>query len=194
MSDLKISELNPVTSPTLTDELAIVNGGETKKITLQQATQTVSGEFLGWCRYDDTTYTSGSPLTLADGVATTVPNNGGNVVKTITGNFYSVADQKLLGETENDVYMMTIAFKTKTPNANQTHLDWYVEGPGDLDRVAGSIVYHKGNDVEQSENIVFQYYTDADFVTNGAQIKFVADGGTADIYDIIYFIQRTQKY
>ena len=52
MSDLKISELNPVTSPTLTDELAIVNGGETKKITLQQATQTVSGEFLGWCEGD----------------------------------------------------------------------------------------------------------------------------------------------
>jgi hypothetical protein len=40
---------------------------------------------------------------------------------------------------------------------------------------------------------MFQYYTDADFVQNGTDWKITSNGGTAKIWDIIYFIQRTQN-
>ena len=40
---------------------------------------------------------------------------------------------------------------------------------------------------------IFQYYTDANFVENGVEIRIQAHGGTAEIWDVIYFIQRTQN-
>ena len=41
---------------------------------------------------------------------------------------------------------------------------------------------------------MFQFYADADFVSNGATLKITADGGTAEVWDIIFFIQRTQRH
>ena len=38
------------------------------------------------------------------------------------------------------------------------------------------------------------YYATSDFVSNGSQWKITATGGTAKIWDIIYFIQKTQSY
>jgi len=42
--------------------------------------------------------------------------------------------------------------------------------------------------------VVAQYYTDAGFVADGVELKFTADGGTVQVWDMIYFIQRTQGY
>ena len=41
---------------------------------------------------------------------------------------------------------------------------------------------------------VFQYYADQNFVDNGSFIRVASTGGTAKIWDIIYFIQKTQSY
>ena len=149
----------------------------------------------GWARYDDTIYTSSNKLVLADGIETVAPNNAGNIVRSPQNlDFYNSATQKILGLNNNDVYILTFAFNVQAPNANQTHLDWRLVGSGDISRVAGVIPFHKGNNVPQAEQIVAQYYTDAAFVANGAQLKFTADGGTVDVWDMIYFIQRTQGY
>lgn len=151
--------------------------------------------YQGWARYDDTIYTSANKLVLADGVETVAPNNAGNIVRSPQNlDFYDSATQKILGLNNNDVYILTFAFNVQAPNANQTHLDWRLVGSGDISRVAGVIPFHKGNDVPQAEQVVAQYYTDAAFVANGAQLKLTADGGTVDIWDMIYFIQRTQGY
>lgn len=64
--DKRISDLNSVTTPSDSDLLAIVNGGETKKITYANLMPVgVGGSGLGWARYDDSQYTKVSTLSLS---------------------------------------------------------------------------------------------------------------------------------
>lgn len=148
----------------------------------------------GWARYDDTTYTSASKLTLVSGVEVTLSNNAGAVYRSHPSiTFYNSSTQKILGVNENDVYFLTVAFKASAANANQTFLEYNLEGSGQISRVAGTMTFPRGNDVVHTENILMQYYTDADFVANGVDLKFNSIGGDSKIWDIIYFIQRTQN-
>ena len=149
---------------------------------------------LGWARYDDTEYTSLSKLTLVQDTEVVLSNNGGNVVRSHSSiDFYNLSTQKILGVNENDVYIFTVAFKASAANANQTFLEYNLEGSGQISRVAGTIAYPKGNDAEKVENIMMQYYTDATFVADGVQLKVNSVGGDSLIWDVIYFIQRTQN-
>ena len=148
----------------------------------------------GWARYDDTVYTSGNKLNLIQDAEIVLPNNAGNIVKSHSSiNFYDSSSQKILGVNENDVYMITIAFKAQAPNANQTYLEYNLEGSGQISRVSGTIAFPKGNNEEHSENIIAQYYTDSLFVNDGVQLKFTSIGNGCQVWDIIYFIQRTQN-
>jgi len=149
---------------------------------------------LGWARYDDTEYDSNYKLTLVEDTEVVLSNNGGNVVRSHSSiNFYDSSNQKVLGVNENDVYIFTVAFKASAANANQTFLEYNLEGSGQISRVAGTIAYPKGNDSEHVENIMMQYYTDATFVADGVQLKVNSVGGDSLIWDVIYFIQRTQN-
>jgi len=149
---------------------------------------------LGWARYDDTEYDSNYKLTLVEDTEVVLSNNGGNVVRSHSSiNFYDSSTQKVLGVNENDVYIFTVAFKASAANANQTFLEYNLEGSGQISRVAGTIAYPKGNDSEHVENIMMQYYTDATFVADGVQLKVNSVGGDSLIWDVIYFIQRTQN-
>lgn len=149
---------------------------------------------LGWARYDDSQYTSSSKLTLVQNTEVVLPNNGGNVVKSHSSiEFYDSITQKILGVNENDTYIITIAFKAQAANANQTYLEYNLEGSGQISRLAGTITFPKGNDEIHSENIMAQYYTDSTFVNDGVQLKVVSTGDDCRIWDVIYFIQRTQN-
>ena len=149
---------------------------------------------LGWARYDDTEYVgSDNTLDLADGVEVVMPNNAGNVVKSGTNDFYDGVTKKILGLNANDTYITTVVFKMRCPNANQTHLDLRFVGDGEIERISKVIAFYKGNDTIQNEHEIFQYYTDTNFVQNGVEIRIKAHGGTAEIWDVIYFIQRTQN-
>lgn len=155
------------------------------------------GSGTGWTRYDDGIYTSSNKLALADGVEVTLPNNGASVYRSYTGiDYYNSATNKVLADTANDVYIMTIVFKYSAPNANQTHIDLQFEGGNGTpyDRIRGEASFPKGNDVTHDYHQVFQYYADADFVSTGATWKITASGGSATVWDIIYFIQKTQSY
>lgn len=148
----------------------------------------------GWARYDDSTYTSSNKLSLADSVQVTLPNNANTVYRSHPSiTFYNSSTQKILGINENDVYILTVAFNASAANANQTFLEYNLEGSGQISRVAGTMTFPRGNDVTHTENILMQYYTDADFVANGVELKFNSIGGTSKVWDIIYFIQRTQN-
>lgn len=149
---------------------------------------------LGWARYDDTEYVGeDDTLSLTDGVEVVMPNNAGNVIKSGVNDFYNGATKKILGLNNNDAYITTVVFKVKCPNANQTHLDVRFVGDGEIERIHKIIAFHKGNDTVQNEHEVFQYYTDSNFVQNGIEIRVMSHGGSAEIWDVIYFIQRTQN-
>ena len=191
MANLKISELNQVITVTNNDVLAIVNDGETKRV---KVSNLINYNQLGWNRIDDTVYTELNKLSLVNGVKVTLPNNGGNIIRDGIYTFYDIASNKILGANVKDTYILTIVFKSSAANTNSTHLDFTLEGSGQINRVSKTLQYHKGNEVEQNFHDVYQYYTDADFVANGVTPKIVAIGGTAEIWDIIFFVQRTQRY
>lgn len=170
---------------------ALYMGHNGQQVVVYPQTQSTS---LGWARYDDTVYTAAAKLNLVDGVEFSLTNNGGNTIKSHPSiDFYNTATNKLLGVNENDVYVVTIVLSASAANANQTHLDLRLVGSGQIERVHKTMGFYKGNNTTQNFHEVIQYYTDATFVSDGVDIKIMADGGTAKVWDIIYFIQRTQN-
>jgi len=157
--------------------------------------QAGEGTGIGWVRYDDTEYTSSNKLQLADQVTIPMPNNGGNIVRSESGlDYYNPITGKVISNAVNNVYVVTVVFKMSSANANQTHIDFSMSGYGDLNRVDMVMPFYKGNDIPQNAHSMVQFYTDQDFVDNGANFQIQAHGGTAKIWDIIYFIQKTQSY
>ena len=155
------------------------------------------GTGIGWTRYDDDQYTSASKLSLADGVEITLPNNAANTYRSYPSiDYYNGTTKRVLADNLNDVYILTIAFKCSSANANQTYirLQLDAENGTPYERVGIDIAFPKGNDVEHEFHQVFQYYADQNFVDNGSFVKVTPTGGTAEIWDIIYFIQKTQSY
>jgi hypothetical protein len=192
--DKKISQLTAVTSLNSSDALPIVNNNETKKVTAEQLS---SYSQLGWARYDDSQYTSSNKLSLVDGVQVTLSNNANTITRSPEGyDFFNAVTQKITAESENDTYMVTVIFKASSSNTNNTHLDFQLVNGGvtGYERINKALKFYKGNDTEQNFHEVFQFYADANFVANGATLKITADGGAAKVWDIIFFIQRTQRY
>ena len=195
--DKRISDLNSVVTPVDSDLLAIVNDGQTKKITYANLMPAgVGGSGMGWARYDDSQYTQAATLALSASQMVTLPNNANNTIDTYMNSsvdFYNPSTQKVQMENEGDVYSMVIVFKAKSSNANQTHMELSLSSTSTTpyDRVSKSLIFAKGNDVWENYYESFHFYSDADFVSNGNQWKLTSEGGPVEIADIIYFIQRT---
>jgi hypothetical protein len=158
--------------------------------------QSGEGSGLGWVRYQDSQYTEALPLSLVNETPVTLPNNGTTKTKSDpTQEYYNTATQRLIPSALNDVYIITIEFKSATPNTNQTHLDlWFENGGGLLENLNVSLGYYKGNATTQTFHNTFQYYVDQSFIDNGANIKIQSHGNSATVWDIQYFIQKTQSY
>ena len=71
---------------------------------------------------------------------------------------------------------------------------WFENGGGLLENLNVSLGYYKGNATTQTFHNTFQYYVDQSFIDNGATIKIQSHGGIATVWDIQYFIQKTQSY
>lgn len=150
---------------------------------------------LGWCRYDDSTYTSSNKLALTQDVEVVLPNDADTIYRSHTGiDYYS--DGKILADFENDTYLMTIVFKYSAPNANQTYLEMHFEGGNGTpyDRIRDTVTFPKGNDVAHDYHGIFQYYADSNFVNSGSEWNITSIGGGASVWDIIFFIQKVQNY
>ena len=151
---------------------------------------------LGWARYLDTQYTEASPLSLATDTPTTLPNNAGTIIRSHSSiDFYQNGiNSKFYGQNLSDVYIVSVEFKASAPNANQTHLDLSIQnGGGNIQNLEIALSYIKGNNVTQVFHTMFQYYIDQNFLDNGASLYIQSHGGTSTIWDIEYFIQRTQN-
>ncbi len=151
----------------------------------------------GWARYQDTQYTGISDATkviLSNGVKVTIPNNAGTTTKSNASlNFYDSSTEKLNAENVNDVYIITVEFKASASNTQNTHLDLSVENGGVIENLDMVIPFYKGNNTTQQEHKMIQYYATSSFVSDGATLKIKSHGGAAKIWDIQYFIQRTQN-
>ena len=155
------------------------------------------GTGIGWARYIDSQYTEAAPLSLADGVSTLLPNNKGTVIRSDSSVEYyeNSVNQKIIGDNLNDVYITTVEFKAQAPNANQTYLDLSIQnGGGVIENLDIALAFIKGNATTQIFHNIFQYYIDQSFLDNGASVYVESNGGTSTVWDIEYFIQKTQSY
>jgi hypothetical protein len=152
---------------------------------------------LGWSRYDDSTYDEDNKLALSNGVEVVLPNDGGAVYRSHSGvDYYDSENGKILADNVNDVYLFTCVFEASASNANSTYLHLNLESTGatPYDRIKMDILFPKGNDVGHHNHHMFQYYADSSFVSSGSSLKITAIGGSANVWNIIYFIQKTQSY
>lgn len=171
------------------DALYMGHGGNNKIVYPQGGVKS-----LGWCRYDDNNYTSSNKLSLTDQNEVTLTNNANTSYRSHSSiDFYNSTSSKLVGINENDVYMFTLVFKKSASNTNQTHLDFRLTGADGYDRINKVLAFYKGNNTEQNCHEVFQYYIDANALANGLTPKIQSHGGSAKVWDIIFFIQRTQN-
>jgi hypothetical protein len=152
---------------------------------------------LGWVRWDDNQYTSSNKLTFANGVPALLPNNGATITSYLNtpSDLYNPTTGRVYGIKENDMYFATIVFKASAANAQQTYGELRLEGGNGTpyERLASTISFPRGNSVEHPYHQVFQYYVDEDFMTNGNYWQLTAVGGAILVWDIIFFIQRTQS-
>jgi hypothetical protein len=152
---------------------------------------------LGWVRYDDTVYTSSNKLTIEEGTEVVLPNNGGNIVRSQSGiDYYDPENEKVLGSVENDLYMATVVFKYDKAPAVSSYGHIILKGTNGTpyDRLHSELSFPLGAGVEHNHHAIFQYYIDADFVTNGAEWRIAASGGDFDVWDIIFFFSKIQSY
>jgi len=196
-TESRLPDLNTEQGAMMVTDEALYMGFNDEKVIVYPPQSDAMG--LGWARYDDTEWTSLNKKSLADGVTIALPNNAGNVINEHIHSpkaFYNSATQKIQAVNNADVYVLTVVFKYSSANANQTYLELKLEAINGTpyDRLSSDITFPKGNDVEHNYHGVFQYYSDSDFVSNGSQIQITAIGGTAKVWDIIYFIQRTQNH
>ena len=193
MADKKISALTEATTITSTDVLPIINSNETKKV----KTETISHySQTGWARYQDDVYDSNNKLALSSETQVTLPNNAAITTKSADFvSFYDNSTTKLLGDNLNDVFIITVEFKASSSNTQNTHLDLSIQnGGGNVQNLDMVVPFYKGNNETQQEHKLIQYYIDQSFIDNGATLKIQSHGGSANIWDIEYFIQRTQRY
>jgi hypothetical protein len=195
-TEAEVSSVNIENGAMLRTDSALYMGHNDENVIVYPQTGAAN---LGWARYDDTFYNGegegdSGKLVLTDGVEVTLPNNGGIITRShSTLDFYDVSNQKFVGLNENDVYMVTVVYKKSAANANQTHIDFKLTGADDYDRINMALGFYKGNDVTQNSHIMFQYYLDANALANGLTPKITSNGGDSKIWDIIFFIQRTQN-
>ena len=156
-----------------------------------------AGSGKGWTRYDDGEWTNASRLPLVQDAEIVLPNNAANSYRSYEGiDYYNATTKKVIADAVNDTYMMTLVFKYQAPNANQTYLELHFEGGNGTpyDRIRDTISFAKGNEVAHDYHQVFQYYADSNFIANGSEWRITAKGGNAQVWDIIYFIQKVQSY
>lgn len=152
---------------------------------------------LGWARYQDTVYTSSNKLALSDGVQVALPNNSGTTIKSHSSiNFYDSTTVKLTPVNLNDVYIVSLMLKASASTANQTHLEiefQHGSSGSTVENLFSAMAFYKGNDVEQKKHEMYSFYVDANVLSLGASIHITSVGGSANVWDIEYFIQRTQN-
>lgn len=145
----------------------------------------------GYARYDGTiSFSNDTEVTISDGVSVTLMDTISNTLTYNSVNPYS--SNKFNFASNNELYMLSVVFKASAANTNSTHieLNFDVSGNTDYTRLSKSIMFYKGNDEVDNFHEVFQFYTDADLVSDGMSLNINPVGGSIKYGDVIYFIQR----
>jgi len=151
----------------------------------------------GWEQITDSTYTSGSPLTILSGVTGKIQT--GTVTRITTQlptgvtEFWNGTTDKLVAVNNGDAFTLSLRFKAKMNVANGI-TDVSINIGGSLNVISQeTILFSKGSGVEQRFDIDLSYFTGTTFIANGGTIEVKPLNGDIDIYDIVIVPIRTHK-
>lgn len=150
----------------------------------------LSGGNSGWADYADTTYTVGSPFSLAATTDTVLPNDGigGNKTNEPPNfDFYDPGTSKILGN-ENHGRIVSIDMKVVPTNPATSTIDVWFDLNG-LQLYRQTFSFPKGQGVVRSLVLPIPVYMLANWETFGAQVKVNSDN-TCNIYDIRYIFHQ----
>lgn len=153
--------------------------------------------FTGWARYLDTVYTTGSPLSIANGVRAVLTNNANNKIETqlpfgVTS-FFNETTQKILAENNGDAYTLSIRFKARM-SVNNGYFDIDLDIGGAQGIISQeSLVFTRNANTEQKFDIDLSVFSGSTFVTNGGTLRITPLNGNIEIYDISFVLIRLHK-
>jgi hypothetical protein len=153
--------------------------------------------FTGWEQITDSTYTSGSPLTIATGVTGKIQTGTVTKIQTQlpTGvtTFWDTTTDKLVGVNNGDAFTLSLRFKAKM-DVNNGYFDVALNIGGALGKISNeTAVFTRISGTEQNFDIDFSYFTGTTFITNGGTIEIIPMNGNIEIYDIVLVIFRIHK-
>lgn len=153
---------------------------------------------LGWVAVSDTTYTSGSPLSILSGVDTVLDFNVDTSNDTYAPSGYDVTDffngetSRVLSPTVGNAYNFRMTFKCVPSDNSRQLVTSYSIGTGVGSQI---VIDQRSHELRLSGSPSFisstsLVYSLSTFVTNGMQIILNANTD-CDIYDIDLVINRT---
>jgi len=158
---------------------------------------TSDAQGLGWVRWDDDQYTSSNKFVIEEGETLALPNNGATITSYLNtpADLYNPTTGRIYGIAENDTYIATIVFNTSATQAASAYGELKLLGGNGTpyERLAETFTFPRGNNQPHPFHRMFQYYVDSDFMTNGNYFAITAGNGDISVWDIIFFIQRTQS-
>jgi hypothetical protein len=150
----------------------------------------------GWAYYKDATYTSGSPLTLGNGVRTQLTIDG--LFGTTTTDylpdgvaaFWDTSANKIIPEKLGDSYDMRLDLVVDVPTNTETILIQLDIGSGAEINVVQRNVSFVESGAGQTVSIGFPIFCLATFIANGGKIYLTASSAGFDIYEAAIFLKR----
>lgn len=150
----------------------------------------------GWAYYKDATYTSGSPLTLGNGVRTQLTIDGafGTTNKDYlpdgVADFWDTTENKIIPEKLGDSYDLRLDVKVDVPtNTEDITVQLDIGSGAEVNIVERTFSFAESGD-GQRLLIGFPIFCLATFIANGGKIYLTASAAGFDIYEAAIFIKR----
>lgn len=194
----RIYELTEETSPVGSDALAVDRSGRSEPVYVEIDT-ILDRLGLGWAYYDDSTYTSGSPLTsnnaktqiLIDGV-------GGDTVTSqlpsgVTA-LWDAASDSITGVSEGDSLLVRLDITCAPASVNDfAELVFDIGSGSPIEIGRDTIRFSKTGSTRFLRT--YDLFCGSTFAANGCKIYFdtSVSGDSIDIYDLGVKITRTYK-
>lgn len=150
--------------------------------------------FTGWTQYQDTQYTSGSPLSVVGNTDTILPNNALSKIESQKpDDIATMYDGTVITGRNGDGLGITIDMNAVPTNAGTTFLEVWIDIGGGVGQLYKRIItFPKGTGIVRPINFTVNAYTLDTWETNGGTV-YVRANGSIDLYDIRYVLTRTHK-
>jgi hypothetical protein len=172
--------------------------GQLKQTTAEVEEGVERGLGIGWAVYDDSTYTSASPLSIASTTTqVTIDGLGGSTNTTYLPDgvteFWNTTSNTIVAERVGDAFDVRLGFKAKSTAVNSYFdITFDIGSPSGIVIAGQTKICPKGAGVETQYTVDIPIYALATFITNGCKI-FIdtsASAFTLTVYDLTLMVKR----